>query len=133
MPSVFDAGPDFGIVLTTVPLMTKSILSPITRTSSALVHFPLASRFFAAAFNEPGPIVRHHEVQVVLPRTFQTAPTEDEAIVLVVTGRFDEREGALERVIPGDRIRWVPVDGRLRVDLVEARSHRHELDGARSV
>src|SRR5437660_2977456 len=48
MPSVFAAGPVLGSVFTTVPLTTKSILSAITRTSSALVQLPLASGFFTA-------------------------------------------------------------------------------------
>src|SRR6266853_4260287 len=53
MPSVFAAGPDLGIVLTTLPLMTYSTLSAVTRTSSAFVDIPLASAFFTASLGDP--------------------------------------------------------------------------------
>ena len=49
MPSVLAIAPVLGSEWTTTPLTTKSTLSAPTRTSRALVDFPLASGFFTAS------------------------------------------------------------------------------------
>ena len=56
-PSVLAAMPDLGVLPTTVPFTTKSILLAPTRTSRALVALPLASGCYTAALGVLSTIV----------------------------------------------------------------------------
>ena len=150
MPSVFAKAPLFGSECTTGPLTTKSTLSAPTRTSSALVDFPLASGFFTAslgvcpdkvdggrvavaALDQPRPVLRHHEVQILLLRAFETAAAEHQAVIIGVAARLHQRKRALQRVRARRGVRRIPIHRRLRIGRVEARPHGDELDRAGGV
>ena len=85
------------------------------------------------AFDQPGAVLRHQEIEVALLRAFEIASTEDDPVVVRMTARFHQNEGPLERVGPGCRVRRVPEDRGLGVRRVKPRSARDELDRAGGV
>ena len=70
---------------------------------------------------------------VFLPRALEGTAAKNEPVEIRMAAGFVQRERALEGIGAGRGVGRIPVHRRLGVRRVEARSHGHELNGARGV